>query len=424
MRQEVGWIRFSPPTFRLYQKESMMQSKMLMLVAGTSLSLAASAFAQGGGTYSADTGFNIADASGDNRLTIGGFAMFRYNASFRDSDSVGDTNDLASGFSTPLTRLRASGTVGSRNLSYKVQASFGGGSVDDGSGSAVDAGGFAQIDDAYGEYAFGNGWSFRWGQFNLPVVREVVIGAEDHLGADFSVTSQFFGQGYSQGIQLGYASDTFRFMGAISDGASTANTNFTSGAEADYALSARGEFLVVGSDWARFNNYTSWQNSEDGALLGAAIHWQSGGETANTSDADILLATIDFTWEGAGWNATGVGYYRDIDAAGSESTDFGFMAQGGIFVASQWELFGRYDGLFLDDEVNAEDTLNFLTLGANYYLFQDSNAAKFVVSGIYAFEDTSGLLSTEGLGAGSDNGLLGDTEEGEIALTFQAQVRF
>jgi hypothetical protein len=388
----------------------MMQSKMLMLVAGTSLSLAASAFAQGGGTYTADTGFNIADASGDNRLTIGGFAMFRYNASFRDSDSVGDQDDLTLGFNAPTTTLRASGTVGDRNLSYKIQSTFG----QDGVGV---------IEDAFAEYAFGNGWSVRWGQFNLPVVREVVIGVEDHLGADSSVTSQYFNQGYSQGIQLGYTTDSFRFMGAVSDGAFTSNTNFDSGLEADYAISARGEFLVVGSDWARFNNYTSWQNSEAGALLGAAIHWQSGGETGGTSNVDILLATVDFTYEGAGWNATAVGYYQKVDAEGStDVADFGFMLQGGIFVSSQWELFGRYDGLFLDDSgTTTEDTLNFLTLGANYYLFQDSNAAKFVVSGIYSFEDTTGFLDGT---AANDNGLFGQGKDGELALTVQAQVRF
>jgi len=388
----------------------MMQSKMLMLVAGTSLSLAASAFAQGGGTYTADTGFNIADASGDNRLTIGGFAMFRYNASFRDSDSVGDQDDLTLGFNAPTTTLRASGTVGDRNLSYKIQSTFG----QDGVGV---------IDDAFAEYAFGNGWSVRWGQFNLPVVREVVVGVEDHLGADSSVTSQYFNQGYSQGIQLGYTTDSFRFMGAVSDGAFTSNTNFDSDLEADYAISARGEFLVVGSDWARFNNYTSWQNSEAGALLGAAIHWQSGGETGGTSDVDILLATVDFTYEGAGWNATAVVYYQKVDAQGStDVADFGFMLQGGIFVSSQWELFGRYDGLFLDDSgPTTEDTLNFLTLGANYYLFQDSNAAKFVVSGIYSFEDTTGFLDGT---AANDNGLFGQGKDGELALTVQAQVRF
>jgi len=387
-----------------------MQSKMLMLVAGTSLSLAASAFAQGGGTYTADTGFNIADASGDNRLTIGGFAMFRYNASFRDSDSVGDQDDLTLGFNAPTTTLRASGTVGDRNLSYKIQSTFG----QDGVGV---------IQDAFAEYAFGNGWSVRWGQFNLPVVREVVVGVEDHLGADSSVTSQYFNQGYSQGIQLGYTTDSFRFMGAVSDGAFTSNTNFDSDLEADYAISARGEFLVVGSDWARFNNYTSWQNSEAGALLGAAIHWQSGGETGGTSNVDILLATVDFTYEGAGWNATAVGYYQKVDAQGStDVADFGFMLQGGIFVSSQWELFGRYDGLFLDDSgTTTEDTLNFLTLGANYYLFQDSNAAKFVVSGIYSFEDTTGFLDGT---AANDNGLFGQGKDGELALTVQAQVRF
>ena len=138
---------------------------------------------------------------------------------------------------------------------------------------------------------------------------------------------------------------------------------------------------------------------------------------------DILLATVDFTYEGAGWNATAVGYYQKVDAQGStDVADFGFMLQGGIFVSSQWELFGRYDGLFLDDSgTTTEDTLNFLTLGANYYLFQDSNAAKFVVSGIYSFEDTTGFLDGT---AANDNGLFGQGKDGELALTVQAQVRF
>jgi hypothetical protein len=409
----------------------MMQTKTLLLVAGTSLSFATSVFAQqaeqrelladasartsyqGGGTYGSN-GFNIADASGDNRLTIGGYAAFRYNASFRDSDSVGDTEDLTQGFSTPLTRVRFSGTVGDRNLSYKIQASFNG------------EDGVAAIDDAFGEYAFGEGWSFRWGQFNLPVVREISVGAEDHLGADFSLTSQFFGQGYSQGIMLSYASDTMRFQGALSDGASTANTNFTSTAEADYALSARLEGLLVGSDWGRFNNYTSWRNAEDGALLGGAIHWQSGGETGGTSDVDLLIATIDFTYEGAGWNATGVGYYASADQGnGSDRDDFGFMAQGGIFLNDQWEAFARYDGFFLDDDATSEDNLNFFTIGVNYYMFQDSNAAKFTGQIGYAFEDTSDLFGSGGFLEGTnESGFLGDSEEGEIALTLQAQLRF
>jgi hypothetical protein len=405
----------------------MVQSRTLVVVAGT-LGFVASAFAgntdlvadagarlsyQGGGTYGAQ-GFNIADASGNNRLTIGGAVQTRFNINVRDDSVVGDTNDLTTGFENSLTRLRASGTVGTSQLGYKVQATF-----------SDLSGGFAQIDDAYGTWDFQNGWNLKFGQFNLPVIREIMVGAEDHLGSDFSVSSVFFGQGYSQGIQAGYTGEQFRAMVAFSDGAGTANTTFESDLESDYAFSLRLEGLLMGSNWNQFNTYTSWQSeSGDSVLLGGAVHWQDGGETGGTLDNEVLLYTIDATWEGPGYNLTGAFYGNTIETPGASQDNLGAMIQGGFFFNDQFEGFARYEGFFLDNTVFTNDEANFAFVGVNYYVLPETNAAKFTAQLGYALDDTDELFSTPQLSGSNNNGFLGQATDGEWAIQLQFQLVF
>src|SRR5882724_10252207 len=117
----------------------MSQTKVLVFVAGAALSIGAQAFAQNanldqsrafqaelvadagnrasllqggiGGTSTYAGTFSIADATGNNRLNIGGTEIFRYNGSFRDKNTQGDTNDQTFGFSLPVTRVRFWGNV-------------------------------------------------------------------------------------------------------------------------------------------------------------------------------------------------------------------------------------------------------------------------------------------------------------------------
>jgi hypothetical protein len=376
--------------------------------------------AQGGGDYGNANGFRIMDASGNNSLTVGGALQFRYNISLRDDNTNPNDQDFTVGFTTPLTRLRASGTVGTRELGYKVQATFGG---SDGVGA---------IDDAFATWDFGNGWQAKMGQFNLPVVREISIGAEDHLGSDFSIFSQVFGQGYSQGLMATYSEDQFRVMLAFSDGAGTANTDFDSGNEADFAFSIRGEFLALGNDWNMFNNYTSWQNTNgDNVLVGGALHYQTGGSTGFTSDVDNLILTVDATWEGPGYNVTGAFAYANTDfGGGGDRSDFGFMLQGGYFFNPQTEVFARYDGIYFDDDAvpaGLDETANFITAGVNWYLFPESNAGKFTAQAIFALNETNGTLFGGGgtvFDDGNTNALLGDSEDGEVGIQFMWQTIF
>src|ERR1051325_10419460 len=230
----------------------MSQTNVLVFVAGAALSIGAQALAQnanldqsrayanelvadagtrasllqggvGGAATYAGT-FSIADGSGNNRLNFGGTEIFRYNASFRDKSTQGDQNDTTIGFNMPVTRLRFWGNVWDKALTYKIQGDFGGFGGDNGS---------FELQDAWAQYAWDNGFSLKWGQFKLPIIREVNVEDEFQLGADRSVTSYVFSQGYSQGIQFNYAADAFRIAGGFSDGINTGNTDFNSPAEAD-----------------------------------------------------------------------------------------------------------------------------------------------------------------------------------------------
>jgi len=396
---------------------------------------------QGGGGAGFDgSGFNISDGTGNNVLYVGGAAQFRYTADFRD-DEVNDTdgdgeddganNDFTHGFSTPNTRIWTWGHVWSKDLTYKIRL-------------YTNDGGDITLEDAWGEYAFEGGLAFRWGQFKLPLLREENIESEHQLLVDRSVVNQRFSQGYSQGIQLSYTSDSFRVVGAFSDGLGTAGTDFNSGAESDYALTARFDFKIAGDSWNRFNDFTSWRSQEFAALVGGAIHWQDGGETGGTSDIETLRYTLDGSVEGSGWNLYGAFVGDSIEAGEGGDTDtFGGLLQGGVFVTDQVEIFARWDAIFLDDDSSGDgdggndDDLHFLAAGVNYYISPESHAVKFTGQVGYAVNSSNGVFfggsdggtpddsSDDAAGFGStSNGFLGQSEDGEFNIQLQMQVMF
>ncbi len=436
----------------------MIKSSLLVVLAGAAMS-AAPAFAQnanldkdrayaaelvadagsrasllqgGGGAGFDGSGFNISDGTGNNVLYIGGAAQFRYTMDFRDDEVNGDdeeaNEDFTHGFSTPNTRIWTWGHIWSKDLTYKIQMHHNAES------------GWA-LEDAWGEYAFDGGMAFRWGQFKLPILREENIDSEKQLLVDRSVVNHVFSQGYSQGIQMSYTTDSFRIVGAFSDGLGTGNTDFNSGAEADYALTARVDFKVAGDSWNRFNDFTSWRSQDFAALVGGAIHWQDGGETGGTSDVETLRYTIDGSLEGAGWNvyAAFIGDSTEVGDSG-DSDNFGTVLQGGIFVTDQVELFGRWDALWLDEDTVADgedEDLHFLSAGMNYYISPESHAVKFTAQVNWALNSSDSVFfagsdggtpddsSDDIAGFGStDNGYLGQSEDGEFNIQLQMQVMF
>ncbi|MBI1190156.1 MAG: hypothetical protein GC200_05670 [Tepidisphaera sp.] len=434
----------------------MNQSKALFFVAGAALSMGSalaqnanldlnraykaeleadaktrtSLLAAGGAGYN-NGAFQISDGS-NNTLNIGGSFTTRYNVSIRDEGSVGKVDDVTLGFNIPYARLRTWGTVWSKDFEYMLQGTWSDTSSLGDSGS----GGF-QLEEAWGRYHLDSNWSARFGQFKPALLREVLVENEYQLAADRSVASGIFGQGYSQGFEVQYATDQFKFTVGTNDGANAANTDFNSSAESDYAFTGRVDWLAMGTDWSRFNDFTSFQNAADDELLiGAAAHWQGGGDTGSTTggtaDANILIYTVDASYESSGWNLFGAFYgaYIDNKAAGTNFNNFGAVVQGGLFLTQQIELFARWDGIFLDSDLvpsGTENNINFGTFGVNYYLSPESHAVKFTAQAGIAFEETSAIFGSSAVVPVSDStryGYLGETKADEVAVTLQAQVVF
>jgi hypothetical protein len=423
----------------------MTQTKTLVVLAGLALSTAAFAQSDNSRAYSAELvsdagarvslldggsgydkqGFMIGSADGNNSMYVGGSAQIRYYADFRNSNG-GANERYTGGFENNLTRLGVKGSVWNKDFTYNVRGEFN------------NTGSFS-LENAFASYNYGNGFGITAGQFKNPFLRESMIDNEYQLAAERSVTEGVFSAGYSQGIQFTYASDAFRLWAGFTDGTNTANTAFTSTSESDYALNARFEFKAMGAGWERFNDFTSWKSAEDtGLLIGAGVNYQDGGSTGagttgTTASNEQLGYTIDAQLEGQGWNAFASFTGGHTDDGTTKLNNFGFVAQGGIFVTDQVELFGRWDSIFWDNDLvdgNGDSLKNshFLTGGINYYLSQESQAAKVTIDAIYAFE-----TSIDGSGAGDGHesvlptgnyGLLGEPKDGELALRAQLQVVF
>lgn len=378
-----------------------------------------------GGTAGNDGFFYIGDGTGNYRLNMSGVLQFRYTYNNRDDQPTngngGDDDDVSLGFNIPSGKLKWHGNIVNPNWKFRIDADF-----------ADDRGSGFTLLNAYGQYDFEGmeGGFLRFGQFKLPVLSEELIEREFQLAADRGVVNEFFNQDYSQGIMFGYMSDAFAVHLAFSDGAASRNTAFNGAGEADWAFTGRVDVKLAG-DWERFDDFTSWRGSDFAARVGGAIHWQSTGDTnpSLADSADLLLYTLDAALEGNGWNAAAafVGTNVDPGGAGTDFDNFGVVVQGGIFLADQWEIFGRWDWLMLDDDVfsTTDDDLHFITVGVNHYIVPESHAAKLTFDVQYSLNETAPNLTGAGLFPDARvTQLLGDGEDGEFTVRAQVQLVF
>lgn len=363
------------------------------------------------GSAGHDGKFFIASSDNAFRLNIGGQIQFRYNANFRDNSTPSD-DDTTIGFTTRRTKLEFSGHIYD-NWDFKIVGAF-----------SRSTGAF-DLEDAILTYKFDNGLHVSWGQFKLPFLREEFTSSKYQLAADRSVANEVFNQDRTQGVQVSYAADAVRFMAAVSDGFNADLTAFNSAAEADIALTARAEMKFGQAGWKTFSDFTSFRGGKRGGLIGAAVHWQTTGDTnpSSTTDTDLFTYTVDAGYEGGGWNLYGAFIGRRTETTGSpDFDDFGAVVQGGVFISDQTELFARWDAVFPDDARASGQDFNTLTFGANHYIIPESHAAKVTVDLQWFLDDQAGsstiVRPNEGIA------LIGSSSDDEIALRFQVQLLF
>lgn len=345
-----------------------------------------------------ENGFYIAGNGA--RLYVNGDIQFRYTYNpSRNNPSVG--NNAEAGFTLPLTKLRFSGNI-NESVDFEIEGDF------DNDSSSF------ELSKAYaGLSVFDNG-RVQLGQFRLPFMREQNISDRFQLAVGRSVMSYVFGQGYSQGVQLSYDLGDIRFIGAVSDGFNSANTDFADAEESDLALTARVEYFAIGNSNS-FRDFTSERDQDNSLMFGAAFHYQDG----DTQDS-MYTYTGDVSWEMRGWNVSASGVGRHMDSTAGDFDDFGFAIQGGYRLTEQVEPFVRYDVVLADsDRGFSNDNFNFVTAGMNYYVH--GHAAKFTVDVVWAMDETQDLSSMYDF---SNTGLLGSSDGDELAFRGQFQLLF
>jgi hypothetical protein len=377
---------------------------------------------------------------------VHGYTQFRYTYNYRSDDAAAlngpapapgiaaNTSKNTTGFSNARTAVNISGNVGTEDWGYKVEF------------AASDTAGGVFLQNAYGTYKIGNGWGLQWGQYKSAFLKESMVGDTNQLAMDRSVTDAYFSNGYVQGVQVNYAADSFRILGEVGDGPNTLNTDYTSGGERDFGLTARGEFMWAGK-WDQADQFTSWQNSAFFGMAGAAFTFDNGGSTTGTVKNQRYGLTADVLVKGNGWNGFAAVMYQHIDKnpatlAGGAATslatdDIGLVLQGGIFVAPQWELFGRIDAIDADTDwgsgtaspgggggtFSLGDTFVAITAGANYYVVPDSQTVKFTAEVEFFANRPNGPAAAAG---NTLNGLLTspDGKSGQFQIAAQMQIVF
>lgn len=150
--------------------------------------------------------------------------------------------------------------------------------------------------------------------------------------------------------------------------------------------------LAVGveEDWKRFDNFTSRPGGDFVWLLNGSFVVQEGDSHGkNDASSDLFLGIVESSMEGDGWNLYGAGYYRYTDPSsdGIKADDFGFVLQGGTWVAKHVEVYSRFDMTIPDNDRPTEnENFKTLTTGASFYPIPRTDNIKFSTEFLYMFD--------------------------------------
>ena len=391
--------------------------------------------------------FLIQDASGNFVLNPNLQLQARYILNYRESDAVGSDgggdNTTQDGFEIRRMKFGFDGNIFGRDLTYKFQWD-----VESNGGSPL-------LEDAWVRLALsrvlGDGatdWAVRIGQFKDPWNHEEMTSSKRQLAVERSLLNEAIGgrlTKYVQGAALiwddGPGGSPFRAEIGFTDGPNTRNTNFTNTGgglpttfpgeqNPQWGAFARVECIARG-DWKQYDDFTALGNTQDLLVFGI------GASYAEVHHSDILFHTADVQYESGnlGLYAAYVGLYNepnggipgtDLDPtlagdqlkqASGHAYEWGFLVQAGYMLNDKWELFGRFDETFLNDNrlpPNASENFPEITIGVNHYLH--GHAAKFTLDGVW-------LPNGAPDGDFTGTGILGpDGDENQFALRAQFQL--
>lgn len=370
-----------------------------------------------GVTAGYDNGAVMGSSDGNWLLRTNILIQQRFVYRLQDDDGNagnGTVDENRWGFETTRAKFMLSGHIVNPDWFYRIDADLGSNNR-----------GPIGNQNAYIGYNYGDGWKVIMGQMKAPLLREELVEASHQLAVERSDVNYAFTGGYVDGIALMNEGDQFRFTVAVTDGARTGGTAATAG-DTEFAFTGRVEYLVQGN-WGQFEDFTSPQGSEQGLMIGAAIHAQkTESGLAGFNDNELTIFTVDVSWEGDGFNAFFAFILSDFDnnTAAADPDATAIVVQGGYYLDESWELFGRYE--FADWDATGVEDLGIFTIGVNKYIA--GHNAKWTTDlsfGTDTVDVAGGVGGLSGLpsgftGIGVDDG----TEDGQVVLRTQLQILF
>ncbi len=329
------------------------------------------------------------DLGDDAWLRFHGFMQVRYLLNDHTAES---SREQANGFNIARTRVFVEGRFAPW-VSFLLRA----GATSDGT---------LQVEQAYADLTWKE-LTLRVGQWYLPLFQEQVISPDATLTVNQSAVGGVFDGGQVLGARGLWMHDRLRLQVSTIDGLRTAFSEVGSPAKADFAVAGRAELIIGHPDFARFATGSSFRGERTAVLLGAAGHYQEGGQL-NEGGTQVAIAAMDATLEGNGFNLhESVALARTKGADQSGQTNVGFVVQGGYFILPWTELYARYEALYVEADAQSElknGLFRGATGGVNQYIWP---ARGMRLSGdfIYYFDGTQGTP----IAANQNAGLFGSS---------------
>ncbi|MHC4220298.1 MAG: porin, partial [Planctomycetota bacterium] len=208
---------------------------------------------RGGMEAGYDNGAVLASSDG-NWLMRTNFQMQQRLVFNRQSNSPSGDNTRW-GFEVARAKFIMSGHVVSPEWFYTVEVELSG--VNTGLPNGQTRTG---LGDAYAGYDFGNGWRIGAGIFKTPLLREDLVDSRYQLAVERSVVNYMYTGARTTGFAAHYEGQKFHFTGSVNNGISdgvyggsilTGPVPVVTTPSADFAISARGEWLIKGT-WDPF----------------------------------------------------------------------------------------------------------------------------------------------------------------------------
>ena len=357
--------------------------------------------------------FILESEDGDFSFGIDGLLVGRYELNHREDDGTG-SSDTDSGFEVVGTRINFRGKV-FEDFGYWVRL------------AADEHGSDPVIDAAMGMWYINDDTTLVAGQFPSVLTRDQGIPVDKLQTTDSSPTNYAFDPFGFKGVMMGYHTPRLIYRGIIHDGYRSLNNSAFDEPSAKWGIAGQLSGMAVGDedDWDRFNNFTSRPGSDFAWQINAGFVVQEGqSHDSNTdSSSDLFLGILESSMEGDGWNLYGEGFYRHTDPSsdGISADDFGFVVQGGAWVAKHIELYSRFDMTIPDsDRPTENDDFKTFTIGTSFYPIPRTDNIKLSLEGLYMVDAEASSIVTPNI----ISGVRASPEGDQFLIRAQAHLRW